>query len=214
MLCSETDFTAKTDAFAAAAEALADGLLVAAEAPSTSEGLGSLPASDGKSVGDLVDDIVGTTGEKVTIGESARFDLPGPGLLFCYVHFNGKIGTLVQIDAENDTAAASDAAKTLAGDLAMHVTAVNPMAVSEDCLDPELVAKEREVAISQVQNKPAEIVDKIVAGKLNKWYQQIVLLKQKFVKDDSQTVSQVVDQAGQQAGGKLTVARFARLQIG
>jgi elongation factor Ts len=96
----------------------------------------------------------------------------------------------------------------------MHITAINPEAVSRDQVAAELVAKERAIAIEQVKGKPANIVDKIVEGKLNKWYQQIVLLEQPFFKDDSKTVQQLADELGKTAGGKLTVKRFSRLQIG
>ena len=213
-LCCETDFTSKNEKFQAVAETLADALLQADGEPNTAEAVNQLQTPDGKTVAEATNDIVSLTGEKITVGPLARFGLDGPGLLHSYVHFNGKIGTMVQIDAETEQAAAHDAVKTLAGDLAMHVTAINPDAVSEDDLDPELVAREREVAKSQVAGKPENIIDKIVDGKINKWYQQVVLLKQPFVKDDSKTVAQLVDEVSKTAGGKLTVKRFKRLQIG
>ena len=96
----------------------------------------------------------------------------------------------------------------------MHVTATNSTAVSREEVDPEIIAREREVASEQVKNKPANIIDKIVDGKLNKWFQQIVLLEQPFVKDDSMTVAQLLDKVGKDVGGQLGVKRFARIQIG
>jgi len=214
-LCCETDFTAKNENFQKAAQTLAQSLLTAGSAPADADALAKIAVpGGGKKVGDIINDMVSQTGEKVTLGGFARFDLKGPGLLFCYVHFNGKVGTLLQIDAENAKAGASQEIKTLASDLAMHITAINPEAVSRDQIAPELLAKERAIAVEQVKGKPANIVDKIVEGKLNKWYQQIILLEQPFVKDDSKTVQQLADELGKSAGGKLTVKRFARLQIG
>jgi elongation factor Ts len=213
-LCSETDFTSKNSDFVKAAEALANGLLAASAAPATSEAAAELKTDGGKKIGGVVNEIVSKTGEKITVGPFARFDLSGPGLLYCYVHFNGKIGTLVQLEAENDQAAKSDVVKTLASDLAMHVTAVNPVAVSRDQIDPALVAREKDVAAAQVVGKPANMIDKIVEGKLNKWYQQVALLEQPFVKDDSKTVTQLLGEVSKQAGGKISVKRFARVQIG
>lgn len=213
MLCSETDFTAKSGDFVKAAESLADGLLGAAQSPATSDDLAAVLVQ-GKKVGDIVNEVISKTGEKITIGDFARFELTGPGLLFCYVHFNGKIGTMIQIDAASDAVVKNDLVKTLASDLAMHVTATNPLSVDRNGVDAVQVERERDIAREQVKDKPANMVEKIVEGKLSKWYQQIVLLEQPFVKDDSKTVRQLVDEIGKQAGGPLTVKRFARLQIG
>ena len=213
-LCCETDFTSKNEKFQAASESLAEALLKADGVPDSPEAMNQLKTPNGKTIAETTNDIVSLTGEKITVGPFARFDLDGPGLLHSYIHFNGKIGTMVQIDADTEQAASHDAVKSLAGDLAMHVTAINPEAVSETDLDPELVAREREVAKSQVAGKPENIIDKIVDGKINKWYKQVVLLKQPFVKDDSKTVAQLVDEVSKTAGGKLTVKRFMRLQIG
>lgn len=213
MLCSETDFTSKNDSFVAAAELVAEALLAADAEPASAQDLMQLTA-DGKKVGDVVNDIISTTGEKITLGDFARFQLEGAGLLHCYVHFNGKVGTLVQIIADSDAAASAPAVTQLAADIAMHVTATNSAAVAREEVDPETVAREREVAAEQVKDKPANMIDKIVEGKLNKWFQQIVLVEQPFVKDDSMTVAELLDKVGKDVGGKLTVKRFARIQIG
>ncbi len=213
MLCSETDFTAKSSDFVAASQALADALLSAPSAPADADAFMKL-ASGGKTVGDLVNGIISKTGEKITVGDFARYELSGDGLLFSYVHFNGKIGTMVQLDADSDAVAKHALTKTLASDLAMHITATNPLAVSSSEVDPALIAHEREIAAEQVKGKPANIIDKIVDGKISKWFQQIVLLEQPFVKDDTKSVGQLVEETAKQAGGKLTIKRFARLQIG
>ncbi|MBN2212588.1 MAG: translation elongation factor Ts [Sedimentisphaerales bacterium] len=213
MLCSETDFTAKNNDFVAASQALADALLAAASTPADADAFMALPAA-GKTVGDIINNIISKTGEKITVGDFARYELKGPGLLFSYVHFNGKIGTMLQLDADSDTAVKNAATKTMASDLAMHITATSPLAVSRDEVDPQIVAKEREIAAEQVKGKPANIIDKIVDGKINKWFQQIALLEQPFVKDDSKSVGQLVEETAKQAGGRLTIKRFTRLQIG
>jgi len=214
VLSSETDFTAKSDAFGQAAEALAQGLLNAATAPDGPETAAELEAGNGKKVGEVINDIISTTGEKITVGPFKRSDLDGPGLLYSYVHFNGKVGTLLQIEAENAQAAGTETVKTLASYLAMHVTATNPMTVSRDDVDPEVVAREKEIAAGQITNKPANIIEKIVNGKMNKWFSQVALLEQPFVKDDSMTVNQLLEAKSKEVGAKLTVKAFARLQIG
>jgi len=213
-LCSETDFTAKNEAFQAAAEAVAEALLAAPGKPGSVDELNELKTGDGSTVGEKINAVISQTGEKIMVGPYERYELDGPGLLYCYVHFNNKIGTLLQIEAESEAAATAEATRTLASDLAMHITATNPLAVSVDDLDPEEVAREKEVARSQVQGKPENIIDKIVTGKMNKWYQQVVLLQQPFVKDDSKSVDQLVQEVGKAVGGGLTIKRFVRIQIG
>ncbi|MBN1846654.1 MAG: translation elongation factor Ts [Sedimentisphaerales bacterium] len=214
MLCSETDFTSKSDDFRAAAEATAAALLDAATAPADAEGAQELPAAGGRTVGQIINEIVSKTGEKITLGEFARFDLAGPGLIYCYVHFNGKVGTLLHLAATADAAAADPQVRALAADLAMHITASMPLTVTREQMDPAMVAHEKEIAAQQVQGKPAQIVDKIVAGKMNKWYQQHVLLEQPFVKDDKKSVQDLLQEVGKAAGSTLSVERFSRLQIG
>ncbi|MBN2376916.1 MAG: translation elongation factor Ts [Sedimentisphaerales bacterium] len=214
MLCSETDFTSKNDDFLQASELMADAILNASVNPDSVEAVMNLDAGDGKTVGSVVNEIISKTGEKVTVGDFACFELTGSGKLYSYVHFNGKVGTLLQIETADDAVAASDAVQTLVSDLAMHITAINPESVTREDVDPEAVARERDVAVSQVKDKPANIVDKIVDGKMNKWYQQIVLLEQPFVKDDKKTVTQLLDEVGKEAGGEITVKCFRRLQIG
>lgn len=213
-LCCETDFTSKNDNFKAVVQCLADGLFNADTIPADIEALGTLPSVDGRPITEAINDIISLTGEKTTLGQFARYELDGPGLLYCYVHFNGKVATLLQIDAENDQAASSEAIKTLASDLAMHITAVNPEALSRDDVDPELIAKEREIAMEQVKGKPENIIDKIVNGKIDKWLKQIALLEQPFVKDDKKTITELVEEVGKEAGGKLAIKRFIRMQIG
>ncbi len=213
-LCCETDFTANNEAFQQAVQAIADALMAADTTPASQEEVMNLKTADGRTVSEVINDLVSQTGEKITLGEFARYELEGSGLLHCYVHFNNKIATMLQIDSDKDETAAADVTKTLAADLAMHVTAINPVALNKEQVDPELVAREREVAASQVAGKPENLVEKIVDGKINKWFQQIVFLEQPFVKDDSQKVKDVVAQAAKQAGGSLEVKRFVRIQIG
>ena len=214
MLCSETDFTSKNEDFKNAAQKLGQALLTAVQVPDSSDGVENLDTGDGKKVGDVVNDLISKTGEKITIGDFVRFELPGPGLLKCYVHFNQKVGTILQVEAENEQTARHDAVKQLVNDLTLHITAANPIAVSRDDVDPALLAHEKEIAAGQVEGKPENIIEKIITGKINKWFQQVALLEQPFVKDDSKSVTQVLEEAAQTAGGKLSVKQFRRFQIG
>ena len=211
-LCSETDFTAKNEEFIATAEAGAEALLAASAAPTDEATLGALPTPDGSTIADKVNDIISKTGEKTTLGSFARLQLDGDGVVHSYVHFNNKLGAVVQL--ETDKPVDAETLKPLAGDLAMHATVFNPDALNRDEVDPALVAKEREIAAEQVKGKPENIIEKIVDGKLNKWYGDIVMLEQAFVKDDSKTVQEVIAETAKQLGVQITLAAFKRVAAG
>lgn len=213
MVCSETDFTSKSEDFQQTAASILEALVQASSVPDSMEAMLDLSTSDGQTVAEVVNTIISKTGEKITVGNFSRFDLDGHGILHCYIHFNGKVGTLLQIDS-GEAVSGNETVQTLASDLAMHVTASLPSAVTRQEMDPEEVAKEKEISSQQVQGKPEHIVEKIVSGKMNKWYQQYVLLEQPFVKDDKKTVGQLVDEIGKRADSTLSVKRFSRMQIG
>ena len=214
LLCCETDFTAKNDEYQKSVTAIASGLLSASSVPNTLEELQSVSLEGGQDVAATVNTIISKTGEKITIGGFARFDLDGPGLLHSYIHFNGKIGTLIQLEVDSEEAVGREELKGLVSDLAMHITAENPSAVNRDEVDSEKVEQEKEVALSQVKGKPEHIVGKIVEGKLNKWYQQMVLLEQPFVKDSDKTVQEVIAAVGKEIGSEISFKRFKRVQVG
>ncbi len=211
-LCCETDFVAKGDAFKAAADTLADYAL----ACSADEGTDKLLQTQvgGKPYSTVLTEIVSQTGEKTQIGDYGRFKLTGPGLIAAYVHFNSKVGTMLQIEASDDKVAASEPVKTAAADIAMHITASKPLALDRSGVDPTTIEREKAIYAEQVANKPKNIVDKIVEGKMKKFYSETCLLEQPFVKDDSKTVEQVIADAGRSAGGKASIKRFVRFEVG
>jgi elongation factor Ts len=211
-LCCETDFVAKSDDFVAAAGKLAD-YAMAATAESGAESILDTTI-DGKSFRDCLTELVSKTGEKAEVGDYAKYKLDGPGLIGVYIHFNGKVGTMVQIDASSDEVAAADALKQTAADIAMHITAANPLALDKDGIDAETIEREKAIFAEQVKNKPANIIDKIVEGKLKKFFEENCLLAQAFVKDDSKSIAQVLAEAGKQAGGEAKIKRFARFDVG
>ncbi|UCE46537.1 MAG: translation elongation factor Ts, partial [Phycisphaerales bacterium] len=144
----------------------------------------------------------------------AKYKLDGPGLISTYIHFNEKVGTMVQIDTNNDETAAGEAIKQAASDIAMHITATKPLALDKDQIDPETIEREKAIFAEQVKDKPANIIDKIVEGKMKKFYAENCLLQQPFVKDDSKSVEQVLAEAAKQAGGEAKIKRFVRFEVG
>ncbi len=138
------------------------------------------------------------------------------GVIGCYLHFDGSVGVLVELNSETDFVARTEDFKALAKDIAVHVAATNPLAVRIEDLPAELVERERKVYESQVaeQKKPENIRAKIVDGMMRKFYEERVLLEQKFVKDDKRTVGELVKELSGKTGEKVEVRRFARFELG
>jgi elongation factor Ts len=136
------------------------------------------------------------------------------GLVDSYIHMGGKVGVLVELNCETDFVAKTDDFKALVRDIAMHIAATNPICVSREDIPADVVAKEKEIAASQIEGKPANIVEKIVAGKLEKFYQENALMEQPFVKNTDQTIQEMLKEQIAKMGENMVVRRFARFQIG
>jgi elongation factor Ts len=211
-LCCETDFVTRSDDFIAAAKVLGDFALACEADEGTENVLGT--SVGGKRFSDIVSEIASKTGEKIQVGDYARCKLDGPGLISTYIHFNGKVGTMVQIGTSDEKTAAGGALKQTAADIAMHITATKPLALDKGGVDSKTIEREKAIFAEQVKNKPANIVDKIVEGKMKKFFAENCLIEQQFVKDDSKTVAQVLDEAARQSGGKAKIKRFVRFEVG
>ena len=138
------------------------------------------------------------------------------GLIEAYIHAGGKLGVLVELNCESDFVARTDAFIQLAKDIAMHVAATDPRFVRREEVDEAAVAQEREVqrARALAEGKPEQIVDKIVEGRMGKFYEEVVLLEQPFVKDPSVSVQELITGAIAKLGENITVGRIARFKIG
>ena len=138
------------------------------------------------------------------------------GVIGSYVHFDGKTAVIVEVNCETDFVAATADFKALAKDLAMHIASAAPLAVSSAELDEDVVARERAVYLEQVkeEGKPQHIADKIVEGRIQKFFRESALLAQPFVKDPDKTVEQLITEVSSKTGEKIEVARFARFKVG
>jgi len=133
-----------------------------------------------------------------------------------YVHFGGRIGVLVELNCETDFVANTDEFEELARELAMHIAAADPIAVSAEDIPEDVVERERKIFLEQAaeEGKPENIREKIVEGKLRKFYEQNALLNQDFVKDPDRTIQDLLDEATTQMGEKLEISRFVRYEVG
>jgi elongation factor Ts len=138
------------------------------------------------------------------------------GLIGSYIHMGGKIGVLVEVNCETDFVARTEAFQNLVKEVAMHIAAADPKWVRREDVSPEAIEKEKSIYRAQMENsgKPANVLDKIIEGKLGSFYSQFVLLDQPFVRDDKMTVSQLVAEASAKTGENITIGRFTRFRVG
>jgi elongation factor Ts len=217
----ETDFVARTDEFKnfvkdlatnLAGERLDDGVVVNPEL--------ELRFGGGtRGLGDLAKEKSGKLGENVVVRRFARFGRSGPGRLEAYIHPGGRVGVLVEVRCGSDAVAGQEEFRVLVRDLSMQIAAACPLVVRREEVDPALVEKEREIyrEIARGEKKPENVIDKIVEGRLQKFYKENVLLEQEFVKDQGgkkRSISALLKEKGGALGEEITIARFARFQLG
>ena len=218
-LNSETDFVARNEEFGALAQAVAEQLFGDAsfDGVVTMANEGEFMAKpwhkDGtKSVAEAVKEASGKTGENVMLRRYARFRTDG--VIGSYVHHNGRVAVLVDVVGGSGSAVVS-VAKSIAEHIAAGVPKV-PLGVNREEIKSEIVDRERRIYEEQARTagKPEAMIGKIVDGQVNKFYAENTLLDQPWVRDDSKTIRQLVEDAGKEAGATLTVRRFARFQMG
>jgi elongation factor Ts len=197
----ETDFVARNDEFKAFAASLAQKALTTDVALAESEK-------------DVVTSLIQKTGENMQIRRNLRFQAQGEGRLVAYIHLGAKEGVLVELGCGKPATAAAPAFVELGRDIAMHVSAVSPRYLERSEVPAEIVASEREIFAKQVVDKPANIVDKIVDGKINKFYSEVCLIDQPFVKEQKMSIKQLLEAKGKELGDTLTLRRFVRWMLG
>ena len=142
------------------------------------------------------------------------------GVVGSYIHMGGKVGVLVEVNCETDFVARGDEFQQLVKDTAMHIAAAEPRYVSRDQVASDVLDKEQEIARAQAKNdpknanKPDQVIDRIIEGRLNKFYEEFVLLDQPFIKDPAKTVGELITEKIAKTGEKITVRRFARYKMG
>jgi len=204
---SETDFVAKNADFLAF---VADvGKTIAKENPADVEALGEMKLSGGASVADGLRDKILVIGENMKIRRFARYE----GDVVTYVHGGGRIGVMVKFDTD---VAAKDGFATFAKDVAMQIAAVSPLYVGEENVPADVVEKEKEILTAQAVNegKPQNIAEKMVQGRIQKFYKEVCLLDQPYVKNGDITVGQYVADTAKELGGSIKVTDFVRFEKG
>jgi elongation factor Ts len=213
-LNAETDFVGKNETFQSAAREIADVAL-------TTEGVEAISAAKtgkGQTVADMVTHMIATIGENMRLRRSARLTV-SQGAVSLYLHNAqgdavGRLGVIVALESDGDQAALKDVGRKIA----MHVagTPMPPLALSTDDLDPAAVEKEKKFLTEQAleSGKPIGVVEKMIEGRIRKWQEEVVLLKQPFVMNPDQTIEQLVAETAKQVGSPVTLKGFVRFQLG
>ncbi len=159
-------------------------------------------------------DLLRKKGKKIAAKKQAEREAK-EGIVEAYVHGNKKTATLVQLTCETDFVAKNEEFKALAHDIAMQVAAMDPQYLSPEKVPTDIIEKEKEIIKEQLknENKPAEMLDKIVEGKLNKFYEENCLLNQKFIKDDSKTINDLITDKIAKLGEKMEIRKIARISF-
>ena len=195
----ETDFVAKNDSFKGFCEEIA-------------KKIASSPGADFEA--DRIT-AVQKIGENILIRRSERIEVAGNGLVAAYIHTGGKVGVLVEVGSEHEATAQNEDFKQLVRDITLQIAAANPICVDRTQVPAALAEREREVYRGQVPpGKPANIVEKIVDGKMDKFFSSSCLIDQAFIKNPDQTISQLLAEKSKTLGEKLSIRRFVRFMVG
>ncbi|MBQ8830736.1 MAG: elongation factor Ts [Oscillospiraceae bacterium] len=209
---AETDFVAKNDKFLDFVKGVA--AVVASEKPADLEALMAAPYGDGKSVVEMQQEMVLVIGENINV---RRFKFYDTGVNVPYIHAGGKIGVIVNMELEGIEA---DAVVELGKDIAMQIAAMRPSFLDKSEVDSSTLDKEREILTAQAKqdpknaNKPDNIIEKMVMGRIGKYYEENCLLQQAFVKENKVSVEKHVAEVAKQLGGKIVVKSFTRFEKG
>lgn len=209
----ETDFVSKNESFQAFVNQIADALCSSGAADHEA----ALAVQAGEhSIEDTVKAKVVELGENLQFRKYIRFQAEAGGVIASYIHPPGKVGVLIEVSTTKGETAASDGFKELVRDLTLHIAACAPKGLSRDDIPAEVVDAEREIFRARLADtgKPENIIENILKGQINKFFAESCFLEQPFVKDDKQTVTQLLEAKGKELGDTLGVKRFVRFGLG
>ena len=167
-------------------------------------------------VGEMVKTKIAKLGENIVVSRFTVYEVAGAGVVGHYIHTGSQIGVLLEVGATKAESAAKEEFKTLVRDLAMQVAAAHPQVVSREQLPAALVAKEMDIQRDRVraEGKPEKMLDKIAEGRMSKFYEEVCLLEQPFIRENTITITDLIKSANGKIGDTVTVARFVRYKVG
>ncbi len=208
----ETDFVAKTPAYKSFVQEVAAQIKTGS--PASVDELLEQKNAQGKSISDMLNEKIGEIGEKISVRRFTRFEAE-QGMVESYIHMGGKIGVLVEVSCES-SAAGSPALKAFVKDVAMQIAASNPLFVVPGEVPESVITEEKEILRAQAlaEGKPAQIVDKMVEGRIQKYFKDVCLMEQPFVKDQDKAVKDILKEKITEIGSPVSIKRFVRYEMG
>lgn len=215
LIACETDFSANTDAMKSFSQAVVQTLSKSEESDIQAL-LNQSLVDQNLTLGESLNELISKICESIKIDKIVRFKVQDHGVVNAYIHPGATIGVLVELKADKDVSAHLEDLKSLSKEICMQIAVTNPLCIEPSQLPGDIVAKERALATEQLKasGKPEAMIEKIVEGKMQKFYGDVCLIHQPFIKNDKISIKQHVDEIGKKLGVKLDVVRFARFAVG
>ncbi|NNE92269.1 MAG: translation elongation factor Ts [Verrucomicrobiales bacterium] len=211
----ETDFVAKNDNFREFVEEVIDHVAAADSVDSTESVLAQpFEKDNSQTLDEFIKSKVGELGENMALSRCVKYTTPGEGVVATYIHMQGKVGVLVEVGTEKAATVENDTFQQFVKDLTLHIAASSPICLKRDEVPADLVEKEKDIFRDQMKDKPAEMIDRIIEGKMGKFYSNNCLLEQAFVKDTDKSIGDLAEEVGKGVDDTITIARFERYAVG
>lgn len=216
-IACETDFSARTSDMKSFLKHVVATSITAPESSDVASLMTLNIQSTGLPLKSMLDELISKISEKIEVTQAISFQAPENGLVNIYVHADNSVAAMVELSIDKTTNENEKTAlMTLAKDICMQAAVTNPVALQESDLDSVVVAKEKETVMAQIaqSGKPESVFEKMAVGKMKKFFEEVCLLEQKFIKDNSKTIRQQIETIGKELGLTINLKRFARLSIG
>lgn len=215
----ETDFVGSNDNFVAFSEEMADHFFAATQEGQPLDEVMALPlvSNSDSTPADRLQDLITSTGENMQIRRFERYELGDrPGIIEVYMHPGNRVAVMLELNSKTAAGATEEAFVTLAHDVALHIAALAPVVATRDLIPADTLEAEKASYRKQAldEGKPEAIVERIIEGRLRKYYEGVVLMEQAFVKDDEVKIEKLFNQISKQLGEEITLRRFARFELG
>ncbi len=213
---SETDFVAKNEIFQGFVKDIANHILQANPASVEELFTQSYCGDSSKTIQVMLNEAISVIGENMQIRRFSSYAVPGAGAIGSYIHAGGKIGVLVEATCDNAAAAKDPLFAAFVKDVSMHAAAASPLYVQRSEVDADVLEREKDIyrAKARETGKPENIIEKIIDGQVNKFYADICLVEQQFVKDTDKTIQQLAAETGKALGTTITISRFTKYALG
>lgn len=210
----ETDFVAKNENFTSFVDQILDHIESSDPVDSLEELLAQEYSGDAATLEEFVKAKIGELGENMALSRFAKYVHSGEGVIASYIHMQGRVGVLVEVHCDKPGTAESESFQSLVKDLTLHIAAAQPICISRDEVPSDLVEKEKDIFREQMKDKPADIIERIIEGKMGKFYSNTCLLEQAFIKDGDKSIKDLVGEVSRELDDDIRITRFERYALG